>query len=232
VQEAIRQILRSAILAQARVDVPPPATISAAEVQDYYEANIDRFREPERRRVAVIVMGDEVKAGEVLEQAKALTSGAGWGALYFDHSLSAPDKPNEHAPADLAGDLGIVGPPDDPKGANKAVPDVVRRAAFRIGAVGQVHGAVVSSGNRHYIVRLAGLTKGHTRTLKEADRVIRGAILEAKIKQREKQLEEHLRQRFPVQVDDAALADVKLPEALEGYKPFWREGAPSQGGDE
>jgi hypothetical protein len=221
VQEAIRQILRDAILAEARSNVLPPGGYSAAEVRAYYDANADQFQEPERRRVSVIVMGDEAKAAEVLEQSKA---GKAWGELYFDHSLDAPPERPEHAPADLAGDLGIVGPVGDEKGANAAVPESVRAAVFQIDKVGAVHGELVKDAGRFYIVRLAGLTQGHTRSVEEADRVIRMRLMQDAVRQREHALEADLRKRYPVQIDRAALAEVKLPAALDGYKPFWDEG--------
>jgi peptidyl-prolyl cis-trans isomerase C len=225
VQEAIRQILRDAILADARSSVEPPAGYTAAQVQNYYDEHKDAFREPERRRVAVIVMGDEGKAKEVLGQAAALTTGAGWGDLYFDHSLDAPQARPEHAPADLAGDLGIVGPPGDAKGANKGVPDTVRKAVFEIDKVGGVHSELAQDDGRFFVVRLAGLSKGHTRSLEEADRVIRLRLMQARIRNSEQALDADLRKRFPVQVDAKALAEIALPAALKGYKPFWAEGA-------
>ncbi len=221
VQEAIRQVLREAVLAKARQGLPAPAEISAAQVQEYYDSHKEKFREPERRRVAAIVLGDADKAKEVMGLAKKIDTGQKWGELFFEHSLTAPKKRNKHAPADLAGDLGIVGPPGDPKGDNKNVPKKVREVAFKLAKVGDIHPKLIKDKNSWFIVRLAGMSKGHTRSIAEADRAIRVAILQQMVRDREAALEKKLRARFPVKVDDKALEGVKLPGGLAKYKPFW-----------
>ena len=231
VQEAIRQKLREAMLAKAREGMPAPAEISAAQVQEYYDSHKEKFREPERRRVAAIVLGDADKAKEVLALAKKITTGLQWGELYFEHSLTAPKKRNKHAPADLAGDLGIVGPVGDAKGDNKNVPGAVRAAAFKLAKVGDIHSELIKDKDHWFIVRLAGMSKGHTRSVAEADRAIRVAILQQMVRDREAALEKKLRAKFPVKVDNEALAGVKLPAALGKQKPFWdREPTGTQDG--
>jgi hypothetical protein len=217
------------MLAKAREGLPAPAEISKAEVQAYYDAHTDKFREPERRRIAAIVMADATAAAKVLVPA-AQANGAAWGELFHEHSLTAPDKRDPDAPAELEGDLGIVGPPEDPKGASVSVPAPVQKAAFELKRIGDVHPQLIEHGGRHYIVRLIGQSKGHTRSLAEADRAIRVAILQDKILERERQLEAELRKRFPVQLDDAALKSIELPEKLKAYKPLWDQpGDPSEG---
>ena len=214
VEDAIRQLLRDAMLAQARQGLPAPAEIPAEEVRAYYEANADRFNEPERRRVAAIVMSDRKAAEKVLKEAEKATTGSGWGELFYKHSLTAPKERGPSSPVDLAGDLGIVGPPGDPRGANPAVPEPIRAAVFRIGNVGATAGELVEIEGKHYVVRMNGITAGHHRTLAEADRSIRVAILQQKMQAQERALEDELKKKFPVQIDEAALGAVKLPEQL------------------
>ncbi len=225
VRDAIRQILRDAILAKARQGLPSPAQISAAEVKAYYDAHLDTYREPERRRVSAIVVDNEEKAAEVLTKALAIKSGNDWGELFHAHSLTAPKKRNPRAPADLAGDLGIVGPVGDTKGANKNIPEPVQRAIFELAQVGDVYNEVVAVGDdRFFILRLSGRSKGHTRSLADADRTIRVAILQQIVRDRETQLAADLRKRFPVEIDKDALATVKLP-ARDGEgdgTPIWQ----------
>jgi hypothetical protein len=215
VEDAIRQILRDAMLAKARQGIPAPAAISAEEIRAYYDAHQDDFREPERRRVSAIIVEDEKAAKKVLESARKAKSATEWGELFFKHSLNAPKQKPNAAPADLAGDLGIVGPPDDAKGANVRVPDAVRKAVFALGAVGEVAPDAIVAEGKHYIVRLSGITAPHTRSLQEADRGIRVAILQQKMLDQERALEEELRKKFAVEIDDKALEGVKMPAALE-----------------
>ncbi|MGK4001973.1 peptidylprolyl isomerase [Sorangium sp. So ce1036] len=214
VEDAIRQILREAMVAQARAGLPAPADIPVSQVRAYYEANADKFTEPERRRVAAIVVGDRSLGERVLKEAQAVGSGAAWGELFFKHSLTAPKDRSAGAPLDLAGELGIVGPPGDARGAHPHVPEPVRAAAFLIGSVGAVSDELVEADGRFYIVRLSGLTAGHRRELAEAERSIRVALLQQKMQDQERALEEELRKKFPVELNDAALATVKLPEQL------------------
>jgi peptidyl-prolyl cis-trans isomerase C len=232
VRDAIRQILRDAILAKARQGMRSPAEIPATEVKAYYDEHRDTYREPERRRVSAIVLKDEDKAAEALDKALAIKTGEQWGVLFHKYSVTAPKKRNPRAPADLAGDLGIVGPPGDAKGTSKSVPPEVQTAVFGLAEVGDVHNQVVAAADgRYFIVRLAGRSKGHTRSLVEADRAIRVAILQANIRKREIQMAADLRQRFPVEIDKDALATIKLPGQLKQEPSLWQpDGAPSSSG--
>src|SRR5690606_28209332 len=66
VQDAIRQILRDAMRSRIHDTVRAPGRIPADEIKAYYEAHLEDFREPERRGVAAIVLGDPAIAAEVL----------------------------------------------------------------------------------------------------------------------------------------------------------------------
>lgn len=232
VEDAVRQILRDAMLAEARKDVPAPASIPDADVRAYFERNQDKFSEPERRRVAAIVMKDKADAEKVLKEAQKAKDAKAWGELWLKHSMNAPAKPTQ--PLDLSGDLGIVGPMDDSRGANPKVPDAVRAEAFKIASVGEVAPELIESEGRYFIVRLQGKTPPHKRTLQEADRTIRVMIIQEKMKEAEDALEAELRKKFPITIDEKALADVKTPSALD--KPdvsgASTRGAPGEEGDE
>ncbi len=211
VQEATRQILREAMLAKARENMPAPADISAADIAAYYQKHIEEYQEPERRRVSAIVLADAAKADEVLAAVKKMQKPSEWGDLYFQSSVDAPKERDPQAPADLAGDLGLIGPPGDKRGRNEHIPEAVQKAAYELANVGDVYAKAVKAGDRHYLVRLTGMTKGHTRALAEADRSIRIAILQETLHERELKLEQELRQKFAVKVDEQALSSVELP---------------------
>jgi parvulin-like peptidyl-prolyl isomerase len=223
VQDAIRQVLREAMLAQARQGLPVPAEITDQEVRAYYEANQDKFIEPERRRVSAIVLKTRAEAEKVLKEAESLpkdpaqgANAKAWGELFYKYSLTAPKERGPNAPLDLAGDLGIVGPPGDARGGKPQVPEPVRAAVFRIGNVFGIAGEVVEADGKFYVVRMSGITAGHHKTPAEADRSIRVAILQQKMQDRERALEEELKRKFHVEIDEAALATVKLPEHITG----------------
>jgi peptidyl-prolyl cis-trans isomerase C len=236
-EDQIRGILRDAMLAKAREGLPNPAQIPADEVRAYYERNADKFSEPERRRVAAIVMTDKKEAQKVLKEAQKATNVGAWGELFGKHSVTSKKGRSPLDPAELAGDLGIVGPPDDPKGANANVPEPVRALAFKMGGPGSVSAELLEIDGRQFIVRVNGVTAAHKRTLAESERSIRVLLTQEKMAEREKALEGELRKKFPVQIDDKALSAIKVPDGMNRWfamdSKLWPESepAPAEGPD-
>ncbi|HEY4105609.1 MAG TPA: peptidyl-prolyl cis-trans isomerase [Polyangiaceae bacterium] len=214
-QERLRQMLKEELLNDVRKSVPGPNDVPESEVHAYYDAHHDEFKEPERRRVAHIVMANEAQAKAVLDKART-ASPSEWGKLVAENSLDKPEKSAGPAPAELAGDLGIVGPPGHPRGANPRVPEALRAAVFQIDKVGDVLDHLVPDSGKFQIVRMTSKSDARDRSFQDAERTIRVAIAQEHIRTRETQLETELRQRFPVTIDDQALSQVKVPEPASG----------------
>jgi DNA-directed RNA polymerase subunit F len=206
-EQEIRQILRDAYLEKAREGAPAPAGISADEVRAYYDGHKADFHDPERRRVSAIVLSNRTAAATALEAAKSTTA-AQWGELVRSKSIDPQAKAN--IPIDLVGDMGFVSPPGDERGANPHVPDEVRAGVFEIAAVGDVLPRVVASGGKFYVVRFASKSDAHDRTLADAERSIRVKLAQEKLHARQEELIDELRKQYPVEVDEAALATVKV----------------------
>jgi peptidyl-prolyl cis-trans isomerase C len=66
VAQAVREILRDAMLAEARKGVPKPADLPLEQVKAYFDAHREEYRDPERRRISLIVTADEASARPVL----------------------------------------------------------------------------------------------------------------------------------------------------------------------
>ncbi len=213
-QEELRQILRDAMLADTRKDAPKPADIPVAEVRAYFDAHRADYKDPERRRVSVIILRDEATAAAVLKAAKTAQTPAAFGELVKQKSVDPQAKAN--VPVDLLGDVGIVSPPGDARGENTRVPEPVRVALFELKAVGDVYDKPVKVGERYFVLRLSGKTEARERAFEEAERVIRVKLAQDKIRDREKALLGDLRKEFPVQVDDNALAGVRVDWAPDG----------------
>lgn len=225
-QEAVRQVMRDAMLVEARRGLPAPAEIPVAEVRAYYDQNRDEFNEPERRRVSAIVLKDGKEAAKILPEAKKATA-MEWGKLVQRYA-DAPMKPSANRPLETFGELGIVGPPADKRGDSPKVPEAVRAAVFEIqGDVGAVLDRVVEADGAFYIVKLAGKSSAHERTFQEAERGIRGILLQKKLEDSEQQLTDSLRKQFPVSIDDAALSQVHAPQLPEGAAQNPSHAAPS-----
>jgi peptidyl-prolyl cis-trans isomerase C len=211
-QERLRQMLKDELLRDVRRNVPGPSDIAEAEVHTYFDAHHDEFKEPERRRVAHLELASEAQAKAALQKAEG-ASAADWGKLVAELSLDKPPPSLGPAPTELAGDLGIVGPPGHPRGANPKVPESLRAAVFEVDKVGGVLAHVVATDNGHFhVVRMTGRTEARDRSFQDSERTIRVAIVQQRIREREAQLEQELKQRYPVSIDDGALAQVKVPE--------------------
>jgi len=206
--ERIRQILRDELLRQVRAELPGPEQIPEAEVRSYYDEHRDEFREPERRRVATIELRTRQQAEQLLAKAQTATP-AEWGRLVREHSAETPASDADSRPLELAGDRGIVSLGDH--GGNPQVPEPVRQAVFKIGQVGQVLGEVVEADGRFHIVRLIGKTEARMRGYQDAQRSIRVTLVQQRVRDAEKKLEERLRKQHPVTVDEAALAKIDVP---------------------
>jgi peptidyl-prolyl cis-trans isomerase C len=213
-QQQLRAVLRDAMLREARSGAPKASDISDADARAYYESHKADFKDPERRRLSLIVTDDEASAKTALARAKGSTA-AQWGALVRQLSVDKQAKAN--VPVDLAGDFGLVSPPGDPKGANPRVPGEVRAAAFEIDKANDVLDRVVKSGDKYYVVRLTQKQDARERTFAEAERAIRVRIAQDRSKAKEDETYQSLRKQFPVKIDEAALATVHVdPRALDG----------------
>ena len=115
-QDAIRIILRDALLAQTREGIPAPADLPDDNVRRYYDNNAEKFSEPERRRVSVIAISDKNIAPRVLQEALRTKTAEEWGELVRKYSRLPQPVAASRTPAELAGDLGIVGPSVTPMG--------------------------------------------------------------------------------------------------------------------
>jgi DNA-directed RNA polymerase subunit F len=210
-QQELRAILRDAMLADARKGAPTPAEIPEPEVRAWFEAHRAEYKDPERRRVSVIALGSEADAQAALGAARKASGAAQWGELVRSRSIDAQAKAN--VPIDLAGDLGIVSPPGDPRGDNPRVPAEVRSAAYAIAEIGGVHEKVVASGGRWYVVRLTQRIPAHERSYEEAERSIRVKLAQDKLRAKEDDLIAELKKSVTVEIDEAALATVKVNAA-------------------
>jgi len=225
-QERVRQMLRDELLTQVRSNVVAPSDVAEADVRRYYDEHRDDFREPERRRVAHIALANEGKAKALLERARA-ASPTEWGKLVAEHSRDPKEKPSVSVPEELAGDLGIVGPPSHPRGDNPRVPEPLRAAAFEIAKVGDVLPRVLEVSGAFHLLRLTGKTDARDRTYVEAERSIRVALVQERIRAREAELEVELKKKYPVTIDEEQLAKIPVP-AASGRETLPPTGTPKQ----
>ena len=209
-QQELRAVLRDAMLAEARKGAATPAEVPEADARAYFEAHRADYRDPERRRISVIVLPTAAVAEEALAQAKKAPSE--FGQVVRARSIDPQARAN--VPVDLAGDVGIVSPPGDPRGENARVPEEVRAAAFAIPDASGIADGVVRSGNKFYVVRLTQKLAPHERAFEEAERTIRVKLAQDKLRAREDALLVELKKDMKIEIDKDALASVKVPAAV------------------
>lgn len=214
-EQELREILRDAYLKKVRQGVAQPKDIPDTEVKAYFDAHKADFHDPERRRLSIVVLPSRAAAEAVLATARS-ASPSQWGELVRSKSVDPSAKAN--VPVDLAGDVGFVSPPGDPRGANARVPDEVRAAAFEAPTVnaGDVVPHVVPVGNRFFfVVRITSRTDPHDRALSDVENTIRVKLAQQKAHEKEEASIDELRQQFQVKVDETALGQVRvsMPDA-------------------
>ena len=216
-QQELRAILRDSMLAEARKNAPAPADVPEADVRAWFEAHRAEYKDPERRRISVVVLREEAAAHEALAGAKKATTSTQWGEIVRARSIDPQARAN--VPVDLAGDIGIVSPPGDPRGENTRVPEEVRVAGFEIPDLGGVADKVVAAHGKFYVVRLTQKIAPHERTYEEAERSIRVKLAQDKLRAKEDELIAELRKSVKVEIDEGALATVKVDMGDGGSSP-------------
>ncbi|HEU4409810.1 MAG TPA: peptidylprolyl isomerase [Polyangiaceae bacterium] len=220
-----RQLLENALLEEVRRGLPAAGELPEAEVRAYYESHRDQYREPERRRVAAIALASRAEAERVLALARAADP-PGWGRLFLEHGEGKGQKPS--GPLELLGDLGIVGPPDDPRGDHPRVPPPLRAAVFAVeGPPGTVLDRVVEAQGKFYVVRLAGKSGAHERSFAESERGIRAILLQQRMAEAERRLDDELKRAFPITIDEAVLSTVRVPGEGSAAPPHAASNPPS-----
>ena len=207
VQE-LRAVLRDAVLDEAKKSSRAPAELPVAEVRAYFDAHRAEYKDPQRRRAQLVSLRDDAAAQAVLDAYKKAPTVETWGELVRSRSLDAQARAD--VPADLAGDVGFSSPPGDPRGSNPRVPEEVRVALFSLAAVGDVFPQPVRSGTKTFVVRFSGKVDASERSFEEAERTIRVKLAQDELRKKEGELLESLRKQYPVQIDEAAFAAVKI----------------------
>jgi parvulin-like peptidyl-prolyl isomerase len=86
----------------------------------------------------------------------------------------------------------------------------VRQAVFEISGLGGVAPRVVEVQGKSHIVRMTGKTEAHDKSLAEVERSIRVTLAAERLRKAEQEFERKLREKYPVTIDDAVLAKVRV----------------------
>ncbi len=187
----IRQQLEAMKVVETKIG--PTATVTDAEVTEFYTKNPDKFQEPEAVHVAHILIRTPENADAAAKQkAKAeaesvlaqIRKGGDFAALAKQHSQDPGSAAN-------GGDLGFV-----PKG--QTVP-AFEQAAFALGQPGQVS-AVVESPFGFHIIKMIARRAGRTVPLAEVKTQVEQFLKQQKMQEKTAAYVEQLKGKGKVEI--------------------------------
>jgi hypothetical protein len=213
-QAALNQMLREEVLRDLRRAQPALDELPNTEVQAFYAAHPGEFTDPELRRVSVVAVRSldvarkvaaQVAAGDIAAWTQAVRG----TSVLKDAAPKQGDADLARPALELAGDLGLVSALGEARGGNPRVPDVVRSLLFTLEKPGDTGLTPIATEGLFYVVRLTAQTPARVRTLSEADMMIRNRLLRERVERAESELEVHLRQEYPVVINEDALAKLR-----------------------
>jgi peptidyl-prolyl cis-trans isomerase C len=197
VQRARRRVMIQELIEQ-EVDEPlEDQPISDEEVQAAYEANPTEFDRPEQVRASHIFVTDRTKAQAILKEARGADRPT-FSRLAREHSEDLKTKAK-------SGDLQFFTADGDSQPSA-----ALRKAAFSIEQVGKVYPELVEDGGGYHIVMLTAKRAELKRTYEQAKRAIRHKLTRERKEAAMEALTERLRKEVPVEIDYAALDQVKV----------------------
>lgn len=205
-QAYVNQLLADEVRRRLRATLPAPEQLPAEEVQAYYAAHRDAFKQPERRRVALITVASLAAGKKVLAELQTDGSVETWNALSRKHHVLAP--PAGALPVAVLGDEGFTALDEDPA-ASKQLSPAIKKAAFAAPATGGVYPEVVEDGGAYHVVRVTTVAPAHLLTIEEADALVRSRLIEQKLTDLEVELQKLLEKGAPLEINEAVLSRLK-----------------------
>jgi len=177
--------------------VEESANISDAELKDYYNKNLDKFKTSDQIKASHILVKSEAQAKDIEKQLKA---GGNFEELAKKYSIDGA--------APKGGDLGWFS-----KGS--MIPDF-EKVAFGL-KEGETSGIVQTKFGYH-IIKVTGKRAAGTRSFEEVKDQIKAALLPEKQQETFKKIKEDLKKNAKINLKEDALKDLK-PQGGEAAQP-------------
>jgi parvulin-like peptidyl-prolyl isomerase len=174
-------------------------TVPDADMQAYYNANLDEYVKPEEVRVSAIILKNKAQADRVLLEAKgdAGKTNKGFRDLVMKYSSDEETKLR-------GGDLRYL------EAANKDVPAPVVKAAFDLANTGDVSPVIDAGNGQFYILKQTGRRKQMTKSFDDAKPQIRNKLFREKRLKAQQDFIDGLRAKAKVEINEANLAKVRV----------------------
>ncbi len=200
---ALERARAEGTLRAVRDRVGPASAISDADVEQYYEANRERYDTPERYQIWRILCKTRDEAEAVLEEAKREPTPKKFGELARDHS-------QDKVTAMRAGNLGFVTGEGTSNEPGWKVDEAVVHAVQAV-RDGDLVPSPVAEGESFSVVWRRGTIAATRRTVKDAAAQIRDALWKARVKEEMDKLVSSLRASKLRDLNDSVLASIHLP---------------------
>lgn len=192
-----RAVLRSAMLAQLRIEMGDGSDISSTEVREYYEAHEETYRGEMLIKLWQIVVSSRAEAETVLniiktDPAYQKDPVKRWGELVQEYSIDEATKRRK-------GNLDFVRPDGGTLMPGVQVSPALYQAAETV-ADGEVVAKPIEVGGRFVIVQRRGTRKGREQTLESAAPAIRRKLVQQRYEERVRGLTKELRQKYKPEV--------------------------------
>ncbi|HUT76466.1 MAG TPA: peptidyl-prolyl cis-trans isomerase [Polyangia bacterium] len=182
----------------------PEAQPTDEALRAYYDSNIESYRKPAKVRARHILVSDEAKARQLLDNVK------GTKPSQYEFRRLAQENSEDEATRLRGGDLTFFPMPGEHRGDDPEVPAPLAEAAFKIKENGDLFPDLVKSDKGFHIIMRTGYRDKMDLGFEETrDRLVMLVQREQRKDSVEKAID-NLQQRFKIELQEENLKDVVI----------------------
>jgi len=214
-QAVVRELLEKEIEGKVTLE-----SITEKEMLDYYNAHPEKYNKPAQRRMSHILVKDRKLAEKVLAEAVAGAQDAlKFRDLVLKHSEDPVNKSH-------GGDMGYFSKIEERTADETKVDDKLVLALYGLAEVGDVHKELVETPEGFHVVKFTSTRPEVHRTFEQVKSQIQSILWKDKREQAKKEFVDALKAKAKIEINEAALGEIKLPDPLPGEGG---DGAPGAG---
>lgn len=198
-QAMIEEMLKDVIDSKLRLD-----SIKDEDVEAYYRAHATEYHKPAQVRISHILIADRAEAERVLHDVLAQQK----DDTFF--SRTAMQVSIDEASRQNGGDLNFISQPDHRLASERALPEPLVTAAFKIKAVGEIYPRLVQSPEGFHVLRLTAKREALERSLADVRRPIQNLLLKQRRHEMVQALLESLRAKAHIKENLDALKEIRI----------------------
>lgn len=177
----------------------PPDSITDAEMQTYYDANLAEYVKPEEVRASAIIVKSSSQAKKIAAEAAGDAGKTNKGFRELVQKYSTDDTTKVRG-----GDLRYFGR------EAKDIPKPVIAAAFDLGQTGAVSGAIDAGDGTWWVIKQTGHRRAMTKTFDDVKPSIRSKLHREKRLAAQEEFVGTLRSQAKIEIVEDALSKVRV----------------------